>query len=58
MREGKLDTPLLITNQRHDPVTPLAAAGLALERYGRENARLLQQNGDGHCVIGLSFASV
>lgn len=53
LEEGHLDTPVLITNQRHDPVTPLGAAELALENYGG-NARLLQQNGDGHCVIGMS----
>lgn len=42
---------MLVMNQRNDPVTPIGAAELVLERLGR-SARLVQQNGDGHCVIG------
>ncbi|ORY90800.1 TAP-like protein-domain-containing protein [Leucosporidium creatinivorum] len=49
--QKKLDTPVLVLNQRFDPVTPLGAAERVLQRLGG-SARLVVQEGAGHCVIG------
>lgn len=50
---GALDTPVLVLSQREDPVTPLASAQHAIEKYGT-NARLVEQLGTGHCAVGES----
>lgn len=48
----KLRTPVLVLNQREDPVTPLSAAEHGVRLLGgKKNARLVTQNGSGHCVI-------
>lgn len=45
------DRPVLILSQRFDPVTPLGSAKKALKNLGTTNARLVEQNGSGHCSI-------
>ncbi|KAL8291844.1 hypothetical protein RQP46_002102 [Phenoliferia psychrophenolica] len=51
MPPDTLDTPILILSQRYDPVTPLSSAKKALKNLGVSNARLVEQDGNGHCSI-------
>ncbi len=51
LAEGTLETPVLIMNQKYDPITPLNSAKKAMVNYGT-NARLVEQNGTGHCAVG------
>ena len=51
MPPNTVETPVLILSQKYDPVTPLASAKKALRNLGVSNARLVEQDGSGHCSI-------
>ena len=46
----KLANPILYVNNLVDPVTPAAAARTMSEAFGNDSARLLLNDGYGHCT--------
>ncbi|KAJ7706736.1 TAP-like protein-domain-containing protein [Mycena rosella] len=45
----KPKNPVVFVSNSHDPITPISSGRRMVETFGAENARLLHNNGYGHC---------
>ncbi|KAJ7720861.1 TAP-like protein-domain-containing protein [Mycena maculata] len=45
----KPKNPVVFVSNSYDPITPIASGRRMVETFGKENARLLHNNGYGHC---------
>ncbi|KAJ6622216.1 Alpha/Beta hydrolase protein [Mycena sp. CBHHK59/15] len=45
----KPKNPIVFVSNSYDPITPIASGRRMVETFGKENARLLHNNGYGHC---------
>ncbi|KAJ6563646.1 Alpha/Beta hydrolase protein [Mycena vulgaris] len=45
----KPKNPVIFVSNSFDPITPIASGRRMVETFGKENARLLHNNGYGHC---------
>ncbi|KAJ7080072.1 Alpha/Beta hydrolase protein [Mycena crocata] len=45
----KPKNPIVFVSNTYDPITPITSGRRMVETFGKENARLLQNNGYGHC---------
>ncbi|KAJ7453146.1 Alpha/Beta hydrolase protein [Mycena latifolia] len=45
----KPKNPVIFVSNSYDPITPIASGRRMVETFGKDNARLLHNNGYGHC---------